>query len=98
MTASKVRLKFRVSAHDGVSAGGLPEPRWTEKWGVGLFDYEEFHVTDQLLKLPFQEATPKTVCIFSIADGSLGTVATAISELTGHPATQLEHVLRTQGG
>ena len=34
----------------------------------------------------------------AIADGSLGTVATAISELTGHPATQLEHVLRTQGG
>lgn len=71
MTASKVRLKFRVSAYDGISAGELPEPRWTEKWGVGLFDYEEFHVTDQLLKLPFQEATPKTVCIFSISDGSL---------------------------
>jgi hypothetical protein len=71
VTQEKTRLKFRVSAYDGVTAGGLPEPRWTEKWGVGLFDYEEFHVTDQLLKLPFQEATPKTVCIFSILDGGL---------------------------
>ena len=34
----------------------------------------------------------------AIADGSLATVTTAISELTGHPATQLEQVLRTQGG
>lgn len=33
----------------------------------------------------------------AIADGSLGTVTTAISELTGHPATQLEQVLRTRG-
>ena len=33
----------------------------------------------------------------AIADGSLATVTTAISELTGHPATQLEQVLRTRG-
>jgi hypothetical protein len=71
VTQEKTRLKFKVSAHDGVSDAGMPEPRWTEKWGVGLFDYEEFHVTDQLLKLPFREAVPKTVCIFSIADGAL---------------------------
>lgn len=71
MTQEKTRLKFRVSAFDGVSAGGMPEPRWTEKWGVGLFDYEEFHVTDQLLKLPFQETPAKTVCVFSIAGGAL---------------------------
>jgi hypothetical protein len=66
----KIRLKFRVSAIDGV-VDGIPEPQWTEKWGVGLFDYEEFHVTDQLLKLPFQENPPKTVCIFSIANEGL---------------------------
>jgi uncharacterized protein YbjT (DUF2867 family) len=33
----------------------------------------------------------------AIADGSLATVTTAISELTGHPATPLEQVLRTRG-
>ena len=62
MTQEKTRLKFRVSAS---------EPSWTEKWGVGLFPNEEFHVTDQLLKLPFQERAPKTVCIFSLVDGVL---------------------------
>lgn len=71
MTQEKIRVKFRVSAFDGISSAGLPEPRWVEKWGVNLFDYEEFHVTDQLLKLPFQENPPKTVCTFSISGGSL---------------------------
>ena len=33
----------------------------------------------------------------AIADGSLATVTTAISELTGHPATPLEQVLRNRG-
>lgn len=33
----------------------------------------------------------------AIADGSLGTVTAAISELTGHPAIRLEQVLRTRG-
>jgi hypothetical protein len=66
----KIRLKLRVSAAEGVS-NGVPFPRWSEKWSVALFDYEEFHVTDQLIKLPFQETPPKTVCIFSIQDGSL---------------------------
>ncbi len=71
MVQEKTRIKFRVSAADGVAASGLPAPRWTEKWGVSLFDYEEFHVTDQLLKLPFQETPPKTVCVFSLATGAL---------------------------
>lgn len=61
----KIRLKFRVSAFEGA---GATEPKWTEKWGVGLFSFEEFHVTDQLLKLPFQETPPKTVCTFSVAE------------------------------
>jgi uncharacterized protein YbjT (DUF2867 family) len=34
----------------------------------------------------------------AIADGSLAAVTTAISELTGHPATPLEQVLRNRGG
>lgn len=61
----KIRLKFRVSAFE---SAGAAEPKWTEKWGVGLFSFEEFHVTDQLLKLPFQENPPKTVCTFSVAE------------------------------
>jgi len=38
---------------------------------VSLLENEEFHVTDQLLKLPFQSAAPQTVCIFSVATGAL---------------------------
>ncbi len=67
----KTRIKFRVSAADGVTSSGQPTSQWTEKWGVSLFDFEEFHVTDQLLKLPFQENPPKTVCVFSVATGAL---------------------------
>jgi hypothetical protein len=91
VTQEKIRLKFRVSAFDGVSSGGMPEPRWTEKWGVGLFDYEEFHVTDQLLKLPFQDATPKTVCVFSIFEGAL-----AFRHLDTDRRAQVNGVERTQ--
>lgn len=57
------RLKFRVSS--------VIEPKWSEKWGVSLSPGEEFHVTDKLLKLPFQENPPKTVCTFSITAGGL---------------------------
>ncbi len=49
----------------------MKEPKWTEKWGVSLTSGEEFHVTEKLLKLPFQETPPKTVCTFSIDQGSL---------------------------
>lgn len=63
MAAEKVRLKFRVSS--------TKEPKWTEKWGVNLTAGEEFHVTDKLLKLPFQETPPKTVCTFSVDRGAL---------------------------
>lgn len=61
--SEKIRLKFRVSS--------LTEPKWTEKWGVSLTASEEFHVTDRLLKLPFQENAPKTVCRFSVEQGIL---------------------------
>ncbi len=62
-TTEKVRLKFRVSS--------TKDPKWTEKWGVSLTTGEEFHVTDKLLKLPFQENPPKTVCTFSVDAGSV---------------------------
>lgn len=62
-TSEKVRLKFRVAS--------LGETKWTEKWGVSLTAGEEFHVTDKLLKLPFLENPPKTVCIFSVDGGAL---------------------------
>lgn len=67
--SEKVRLKFRVSAFEGGAENS--EARWTEKWGVSLLGLEEFHVTDHLLKLPFQETPPKTVCIFSVSEGIL---------------------------
>jgi len=49
----------------------MTEPKWTEKWGVNLTASEEFHVTDRLLKLPFLENAPKTVCKFSVEQGVL---------------------------
>lgn len=63
--ADKIKLKFRVTAKDG------PSGRWSEKWGVSLLPHEEFHITDQLLKLPFQEHQPVTVCTFSVPKGKL---------------------------
>jgi hypothetical protein len=63
--AEKIRLKFRVSQFEGRSSSSA---KWTEKWGVGLLPHEEFHATDQLLKLPFIESPPKSVCVFSVAD------------------------------
>lgn len=65
LEADKIKLKFRVTAKDG------PSGRWSEKWGVSLLPHEEFHITDQLLKLPFQEHQPVTVCTFSVPKGKL---------------------------
>lgn len=61
----KIKLKFRVTAKSG------PNGRWSEKWGVSVFSHEEFQVTDQLLKLPFQGKTPEVIFAFSVPHGKL---------------------------
>jgi hypothetical protein len=61
----KIKLKFRVTSQNG------PNGRWSEKWGVSVYSHEEFQVTDQLLKLPFQGKTPEVICSFSVPQGQL---------------------------
>lgn len=58
-----MELKFRVQSRSA------SKKRWNEKWKIRLSAGEEFHVTDQLLKL--KGVDPTIVCAFYVQDGSL---------------------------
>ncbi len=62
-----MELKFRVYSRSA------SKKRWNEKWKLKLVSGEEFHVTNQLLKIPpSDEVAPSDiVCVFYIQDGSL---------------------------